>query len=448
MLRRLHFHDVARYLPRFRNAAMPIPVTFFSSTTLDSIEEDHEDNYDRDYSTLERLMRFKSAINEDDSIDPDDEGVDDELALDGDPDPRHKLGKRLLNMGNVHYRHVDNLPDWISARQQRLCSNRTPAQIRRCMKTAMLKVDRDLLVKYRSKPLKWGELLPIDKSEQKAIEYGPEEAITYAYYHMPSRFIITKRVFQEIEKLVPSHGRALKVIDFGCGPGTAAAAAFATWGEKVKYTGVDMSQSMLDAAKLMTNGLLPDSIFWDKTSEVVKRAETRGERFDVAIISYTLSELKNDPTRRAITQLMFELLDVGGLLVVIEPGNPQGSHAVRTARQFVLDTFNNVEQNGVSKSVRSTFYQGNIDENGQEIVRESRTARLDALVTESLSAKDQKLHAKQQSKDIVRMLLPCSEDMSSSGGYSAIGASIISPCTHDKPCPLNSGLWCSFAQKV
>lgn len=51
-------------------------------------------------------------------------------------------------------------------------------------------------------------------------------------------------------------------------------------------------------------------------------------------------------SNRAAIQLLFELLDVGGYLVVLEAGNPHGSHSARTARQFVLDVFNNVDRKG------------------------------------------------------------------------------------------------------
>ena len=30
-------------------------------------------------------------------------------------DPRYILGKKLLSLGKVHYRHVENLPDWLTA---------------------------------------------------------------------------------------------------------------------------------------------------------------------------------------------------------------------------------------------------------------------------------------------------------------------------------------------
>ena len=32
--------------------------------------------------------------------------------------------------------------------------------------------------------------------------------------------------------------------------------------------------------------------------------------------------------------------------------------------------------------------------------------------------------------------------------HDQIGAFVVSPCTHDKPCPLTSETWCSFSQKV
>ena len=101
---------------------------------------------------------------------------------------------------------------------------------------------------------------------------------------------------------------------------------------------------MLDAAKNVMNDVKQhhntDAIFWDKSSDIVRKAEMTGERFDMIISSFSLVELQSDPMRRAATQLLFELLDVGGVLVIIENGNPQGSHTVRTARQLILDSFN------------------------------------------------------------------------------------------------------------
>ena len=161
--------------------------------------------------------------------------------------------------------------------------------------------------KYRSKPLVWGELLPMESLPPVLYEYGPEETVAYSFYFMPSRYQILTRLFKELQTLSPEF-KPRRIIDFGCGPATGAASAFSTWGHipnaLQKYVGVDMSQSMIDAAKIMTQGpnAVPDCVFWNKSSEVVKRAANNSdERFDLAIATYTLNELPNDPSRRFVT---------------------------------------------------------------------------------------------------------------------------------------------------
>ena len=65
-------------------------------------------------------------------------------------------------------------------------------------------------------------------------------------------------------------------------------------GLNIKYTGVDMSQSMLDAAKIMTKDIMNNSVFYNRTAELVKRVIEDNDsknRFDMAVISYTLSEV-------------------------------------------------------------------------------------------------------------------------------------------------------------
>lgn len=149
----------------------------------------------------------------------------------------------------------------------------------------------------------WGSLLPNDFNALEFNEYGPEETVAYSFYFMPSRYQILTRVFKELRLLCPSFAPR-RIVDFGCGPATGAAAAISAWqnqpGALQKYTGIDMSQSMLDAAKIMTadSAEIPDCVFWDKTAEVVRRAAEKNERYDLAILAYTLSELPNDPSRR------------------------------------------------------------------------------------------------------------------------------------------------------
>jgi len=389
--------------------------------------------------------------------------------------PLFRLGRNLLKMGKVSYRHVHNLPEWVERKHDEIVAYRTPAQIRRCMKNWMFKTDREMQQRYRHRKLTWR--YGSQDGELDVLAYGPEETVAYAHYFMPSRFSITKRIFNEMKMLTPDFAPT-RIIDLGCGPGTAGAAAIDVWGgggkvsgkagQVAKYVGVDMSRAMLDAAKVMLtqpedpiasplsssssshkksewgnyvssarnvsfprpgdeaqkkNVALrehwPDCVFWDRSADLVRKMESGGERFDLSVCSYTLSELANDPTRRAATQLAFEMLDVGGCMLILEGGSPYGSHTVRTARQFLLDNFRLKSSEEEDEELRK---------GGSKTKKQLSTNEADA------------------SHPIppFQHILPPPHGFSHKDVY----ASVVSPCTHDGTCPLLDGVWCSFSQKV
>ena len=390
-------------------------------------------------SPLERLIKMKPAIIEDDNNDDISDGIpvedDKELYTEtGEVDPRYRLGYHLLRLGKVYYKHIEKLPEWVEERKDDICARRSPAQIRRCLKTWMINTDREVQSRYRLRNLGWRKKIGSDKKSGDIHAYGPEETIAYAQYHMPSRFAITKRVFDEIKTLLPDF-RPRRILDFGCGPGTAAAAAVTVWGNDAisKYSGIDMSKAMIDAAKIMTNKLPFDCTYWEKTADVVKRSEFTGMRYDMAVATHTLTELTSDPAKQAATQLLFEMLDIGGLLVIIDNGNPVGSHTTRTARKFILETFNYTPEADEEKKKRLQKWR---------IASKEKVAigKLGKLNSES-PAVDKGEFGKE---DVINLVLPAPEPYT----HHDVRATVISPCTHDKPCPLGVGVWCSFSQKV
>jgi len=495
-----------------------------------------EENSEYNRTSLDRLLRFKplkeDQIRKDtyDAIDT--EGLpdrylskdddefhrygDDDVAreLDGEPDPRYRLGKLLLALGKIHYRHAEPLPKWFLDRQDEICSYRTNAQIRRCLKDWMVKYDRQEVAKYRFKSLQWGHTLPLTHSNtvqsqpqqqsrnrpaQQHYQYGPEETVAYSFYFMPSRFSLCRRVFGELAQLAGPSFSPQRVLDFGCGPASAAAAVYDVWGHdsqdttgtgrrstRIKYTGIDISQAMVDAAKIMTRGLYQDATFYSTSAAIIKRAEQTGERYDLIVASFTLGELPNDPARRVATQMLSELLSVGGYLVLLEPGNPRGSHTIRTARQFLLDTFNHLDAQGrlEEQGPRSTYYgsssaAGAAGAGGRRHSRSSSSSRKDHHHHRSQSHNSSEWGAGSNEDNLegesgggafykyddddapaVEMMLPpptrsiltntnSHSSTSRKYGYEELGMYTIAPCSHDRACPMGSaGSWCSFSQKV
>jgi len=216
---------------------------------------------------LDRLLRFKPALThtEKDSDGEPEDAAADEFGGDGDGsggdeeggyggrDPRFILGRRLLRLGKVNYRHIEGMPEWLQEVQRGICSNRTVPQIRRCLEKWMIKSDRELQERYRDRRLVWRRDANSDKA-QTLVTYGPEETVAYAHYFLPARYALAKRILSETKTLLPGF-RPRRVLDFGCGPATVGAALAEVWGGGAggggcaKYTGVDISRSMLDAAK-------------------------------------------------------------------------------------------------------------------------------------------------------------------------------------------------------
>lgn len=402
-------------------------------------------------TSVDRLFSVKPALDANDEKvenyyeglpELDELGVQSILEPEGDPNVAFRLGKHILNLGKVHYRHEEAVSFDFKERKAKICSYRTVPQIRRCLKDWMIKSDREKLYHYRKRKLGWKIETVKEKgnrrdenenanrmAEKTPLIYGPEETVAYAHYYMPSRYAIAKRIMREISTLLPNY-KPERVVDFGCGPGTVAAAICDTpaWfpnpsshpnhkhapqthradrvsnvGVMKKYVGIDISKSMIDAGKIMLEGRGVNSIFWTKTSEAISRAHTNGDRYDMAVASFTLSELVSDKNKIAATQLLYEMLDVGGLLVILENGNPRGSHIVRSARKLILDSFS---PEGMSTAAV-------LNDDGSDI--------------------------------ILNNVLDPPPGVAS---HKDIGAFTVAPCTHDKPCPLGDGVWCSFSQKV
>lgn len=385
----------------------------------------------------EMHIRWKPAIRPEDEL-AEEEIEEMEEDFDEDGEASVEMSKRLLELGRVTYRHVDPMPEWLLEKQQEICSHRTSAQIRRCLKSWMVKYDHELMLKYRKRALGWydtpqHEAQYSEGEEAKRIIYGPEETTAYAHYHMPSRYIITKRIFGELKQVMRDY-QPKRILDFGCGPATVAAAAHTIWpdGEIQHYHGIDISQAMIDAGKIMTRSIIPNATFWNRNADILQRALNKNERYDLIVASYTLTELPTDAARKAATQMLFELLDVNGVLVLLEAGSPFGSHTVRTARQFILDMTASVDKYGKFEVSKPRDLSQQAEDEGEEDWEHKE--------------KDEKGGKKQNNiKSSNLMILP---PPSTKLKYTDLMTKVIAPCTHDRPCPIKAGGWCSFGQKV
>ncbi|KAE9040452.1 hypothetical protein PR003_g5391 [Phytophthora rubi] len=192
---------------------------------------------------------------------------------------------------------------------------------------------RKLPLDMSKTPLGW----TMDRDQQiPPFAYGPAETLAFLAFEMEATYACTHAVFTELQKRLPDF-KPTSVLDFGAGPGTASWVAKDFYDQSLdKYRVVEPSQSMVDAAEVLLGGFPGLSV--RRSIADMSRDINAGNKYDLIVVSYVFSDITNDFERVATTSALWELLSENGCLVVVDRGSPWGSHHVRSARQFVLDS--------------------------------------------------------------------------------------------------------------
>lgn len=153
---------------------------------------------------------------------------------------------------------------------------------------------------------------------------GRDDALAYLLARAPATFAASAAVFARIKEVAPDFAPK-SLVDIGAGPGTAAWAAMAVWPSLDGISMLEpnahfreMAQKLMPAARIIAGDL---------------GAEKAGA--DLVAAAYVLAE---QPERIAGT-IACDLWKVTGrMLVLIEPGTPQGFARIRAARAALIET--------------------------------------------------------------------------------------------------------------
>lgn len=196
-----------------------------------------------------------------------------------------------------------------------------------------------------------------------SIYYGPTEALAFLRYRLTPSFQITQRVLEEARSLIGRRGektfRPKRILDFGIGCGSATAAALEVFGDisDIEWIhGVDASRTMRETAEHFISNYVKESNEekddrkWaprltfsahlsadpSMTADELEESMTRSA-FDLCLFTYTAAEMPQTSAILAAAALQWEKLRPGGLMVVIEPGTPDGFSNIRTIRNMLMD---------------------------------------------------------------------------------------------------------------
>lgn len=158
------------------------------------------------------------------------------------------------------------------------------------------------------------------------------EAIAYAISRMPATYCA---VYSVLEQSLKNYKKDIKtVLDVGAGTGTA------TWViddiiDAEKITCLEREEQMQKVGKqLMKNHI--SNVEWDSFDLVKNNIK---EKADLVIASYVINELAEEDREKAISKLWDS---TEGLLVIIEPGTPEGFKHILDARNMLLEKGANI----------------------------------------------------------------------------------------------------------
>lgn len=223
------------------------------------------------------------------------------------------------------------------------------------------------------------------------LKYRDDQTIAYVASRMPAVFSACHRVLIEVKRRIPGFSPT-RVLDFGAGTGSAFWALREVWPHSLERVNlIEPSQSMQRAGLSLIKDLknLPLIQSYGSIQALSQNISKSERKHDLVIASYVLGEIPSLKDRITIVRQLWDLTE--DVLVLMEPGTPNGANIISQVRSHIL-------------------------------WMEKRKAR-------KLSKP-----SSQASKDL--MTQKC-------------GAHIVAPCPHDGACPLdNTGKYCHFVQRL
>ncbi|GFP89323.1 methyltransferase-like protein 17 mitochondrial [Phtheirospermum japonicum] len=224
------------------------------------------------------------------------------------------------------------------------------------------------------------------------LKYQEDQTIAYVAARMPAVYSALYRVLSEVRRRVPDFTPA-KVLDFGAGTGSALWAMMEVWpGSLERINLVEPSQSMQRAGQSLLKDLkkVPLIQSYESIQSLTKDINKSGRRHDLVIASYVLGEIPSLKDRITLVRQLWDF--TGDILVLVEPGTPQGSNIISQMRSHILWM---EKRNAGSKSQNT---------------------------------------ANKASKDLMTL---------------ETGSFVVAPCPHDGPCPLQkTDKYCHFVQRL
>lgn len=159
---------------------------------------------------------------------------------------------------------------------------------------------------------------------------GGIDLAAYLAARLPATYAVNARVLNEVAELHPGFAPG-SLVDVGAGPGTAGWAALAQWPSIAAVEQVEAAPAFVALLRELNAGSGLAALTQAEVREQAL-AQWQGRPQDLVTASYVLAELPLASVGDAVRKLWAA---TGQLLVLIEPGTPEGFKRIHAAREVL-----------------------------------------------------------------------------------------------------------------
>ncbi len=168
----------------------------------------------------------------------------------------------------------------------------------------------------------------------------PKQADAYALYYTPINFAKILKLFGELPASFTN--QPLKILDYGCGPGTASLAAISTFANELEIHAFDKSRAMLSSAVKIEREF--QSLFGARFGAAKKRCHWRAfnseaelaSDYQLIIAANVINEIPAASQMQLITGLANRLAD-DGVYVLLEPALQNTTRQLMGLRDALIE---------------------------------------------------------------------------------------------------------------
>jgi len=157
-------------------------------------------------------------------------------------------------------------------------------------------------------------------------------ALAYAVTRLPATMAASRSALSAVAQMLPAFAPASH-LDLGCGCGASLIAARSVWPLLAEQTGIDRDEQMLALASLLSDGPRTHLAREDLGVFADARTDTDPAEHDLVTTSYSLGEL-SEPVADAVLASAWRA--TRGVLLLVEPGTPDGFERIRRWRSALL----------------------------------------------------------------------------------------------------------------